>query len=130
MVQVNESVGTAQNGSTNALAGSGMASMSLASMLFHPRIEEPSKPNPSVKTSSVNSEIGTLKCCQVPKVSTNFASTILTPVFRAFSITLFALGALVLPVELLMGVYFRITFNGIRIVRSPQTSGHFGAEEI
>ena len=41
-------------------------------MLFQPRMEEPSKPKPSSKTSSVNSAMGTLKCCQVPKVSTNF----------------------------------------------------------
>ena len=55
MVQVSDSVGTAQNGSMKAVAGSGMASMSEASMDFQPRMEEPSKPKPSAKTSSVNS---------------------------------------------------------------------------
>src|SRR5438552_15610839 len=49
----------------------GMASMSLASMLFQPRMLEPSKPRPSVKESSLSSLMGRLKCCQVPKVSTN-----------------------------------------------------------
>ena len=59
MVQVSDSVGTAQKGSMKAVSGSGMASMSEASMLFQPRMEEPSKPKPSSKTSSVNSRDGT-----------------------------------------------------------------------
>src|SRR5687767_250231 len=88
MVQVKLSVGTLQNGSIDAVRGSGIASMSLASMLFQPRIDDPSKPNPSSKTSSLNSAIGTLKCCQVPNVSTNFASTIFAPCFFANSMTL------------------------------------------
>src|SRR6476660_4846163 len=91
MVQVSERVGTAQNGSMNAVAGSGMASMSEASIDFQPRIEDPSKPNPSSKTSRVNALTGTLKCCQVPNVSTNFTSTILAPCLRAISITLLGL---------------------------------------
>src|ERR1700704_2153126 len=88
MVQVRLKVGTAQNGSIKAVAGSGMASMSEASMLFQPRMLEPSKPKPSSKISSVSSRIGQLKCCQVPKVSTNLMSTILAPLFLANSITL------------------------------------------
>src|SRR6266850_698122 len=87
MVQVRLNVETAQNGSMNALEGSGMASMSEASIDFQPRMEEPSKPKPSSKTSSVSSPIGQLKCCQVPKVSTNFTSTILAPCFLAISMT-------------------------------------------
>src|SRR5258708_7917921 len=87
MVQVSERVGSAQNGSMNAVSGSGMASMSEASMLFQPRMLEPSKPKPSAKTSSVSSPMGQEKCCQVPKVSTNFTSTILAPFFLAISIT-------------------------------------------
>src|SRR5436190_8956853 len=87
MVQVKERVGAAQNGSMNAVAGSGMASMSDASMDFQPRMLEPSKPKPSSKTSSVSSPIGQEKCCQVPKVSTNFTSTILAPCFLAISMT-------------------------------------------
>ena len=71
-----------------AVFGSGMASMSEASMLFQPRMLEPSKPRPSAKTSSVSSRMGQLKCCQVPKVSTNLMSTILAPLLFANSITL------------------------------------------
>src|SRR5437868_6193529 len=91
MVQVSERVGITQKGSINAVAGSGMASMSEASMDFQPRMEEPSNPKPSEKTSSVSSEIGQLKCCQVPKVSTNLISTILAPCFLAISNTLLGL---------------------------------------
>src|SRR6266404_6244515 len=93
MVQVNDSVGTAINGSMKAVAGSGIASMSEASMLFQPRMLEPSKPSPSAKDSSLSSLIGMLKCCQVPKVSTNLISTILAPLFFANSNTL--LGVLI-----------------------------------
>src|SRR5437763_2580814 len=94
MVQVRERVGTAQNGSMKAVAGSGMASMSEASMDFQPRMEEPSKPRPSAKISSFNSSIGQLKCCQVPKVSTNLISNILAPFFLAMSNTLLGVAAL------------------------------------
>src|SRR5438128_4913449 len=87
MVQVSDRVGSAMKGSMNALEGSGRASMSEASMDFHPRIEEPSKPRPSLKDSSLNSLMGRLKCCQVPKVSTNLTSTILAPAFFASSNT-------------------------------------------
>src|SRR5882762_8858131 len=62
--------------------------MSDASMLFQPRMLEPSKPSPSAKDSSVSSLMGMLKCCHVPKVSTNFISTILAPLFFANSNTL------------------------------------------
>src|SRR5271156_5587178 len=55
MVQVRDRVGTAQKGSMKAVLGSGMASMSEASMDFQPRMDEPSKPKPSVNTSPVNS---------------------------------------------------------------------------
>src|SRR5438309_4832343 len=88
MVQVRLKVGTAQKGSMNALIGSGIASMSDASIDFQPRMDEPSKPMPSSKASSVNSAMGQLKCCQVPKVSTNLMSTILAPCLRPMSMTL------------------------------------------
>src|SRR5580658_4489926 len=93
MVQVSERVGTLQKGSMKAVAGSGMASMSEASIDFQPRMEEPSKPSPSLNESSFSSEMGMLKCCQVPKVSTNLMSAILAPCLRADSITL--LGVLI-----------------------------------
>src|SRR5262245_43784729 len=107
MVQVSDKVGSAQNGSMNAVFGSGMASMSEASMLFQPRILEPSKPNPSLKISSVSSRIGQLKCCQVPKVSTNLMSTILAPLFLANSITL--LGVLI---DLIVVVVYGMVISG------------------
>src|SRR5215471_2886082 len=93
MVQVSDNVGTAIKGSIKAVSGSGMASMSEASMLFQPRMLEPSKPRPSLKEASSISLIGMLKCCQVPKVSTNLTSTILAPFFFAISNTL--LGVLI-----------------------------------
>ena len=65
-LQINLSVGTAQNGSMNAVAGSGMASMSLLLMAFQPRMEEPSKPNPSLNTLPSIRSIGIEKCCHVP----------------------------------------------------------------
>src|SRR5215472_11190040 len=88
MVQVSERVGSIMKGSIKAVSGSGMASMSEASMLFQPRMLEPSKPRPSLKEASSISLIGRLKCCQVPKVSTNLTSTILAPFFFAISNTL------------------------------------------
>ena len=94
IVHVKLNVGTAQYGSINAVPGSGIASMSDASMLFQPRIDEPSKPSPSAKDSSLNSAIGMLKCCHVPKVSTNFTSAIFAPSFFAISNTL--LGVLMM----------------------------------
>src|SRR5438874_11469603 len=87
MVQVSERVDSAMNGSMKAVAGSGMANMSEASIDFQPRMEEPSKPRPSLKESSFNSLKGRVKCCQVPKVSTNFTSTILAPACLAISNT-------------------------------------------
>src|SRR6266542_4206885 len=94
MVQVRERVGSIMKGSMKALAGSGMASMSEASIDFQPRMLEPSKPRPSLKLSSASSPKGMVKCCQVPKVSTNLMSTILAPAFFAVSIT--CLGVLML----------------------------------
>src|SRR5215470_11766309 len=104
MVQVKLSVGTAQYGSMNAVSGSAMASMSEASMLFQPRMDDPSKPNPSTNESSLSSLIGMLKCCQVPRVSTNLMSTILAPFFFAISNTL--LGVLMCAV-CLIGLVFQ-----------------------
>src|SRR6516225_1288811 len=117
MVQVKDNVGTAMNGSMNAVAGSGMASMSEASMLFQPRMLEPSKPRPSLKESSLISLIGRLKCCQVPKVSTNFTSTILAPFFFAISNTL--LGVLMYG---LFGCFF--LFSRGHAGGGPITASH------
>src|SRR5215467_6055541 len=114
MVQVKDKVGSTQNGSINAVPGSGMASISEASMLFQPRMDEPSKPKPSVKISSVSSRMGQLKCCQVPKVSTNLMSIILAPFFLANSTTL--LGVLIYVVS----VSFQFVWSAA--LRRPQLS--------
>src|SRR5437773_6166614 len=114
MVQVRDSVGTAMKGSMKAVTGSGMASMSDASMDFQPRMDDPSKPRPSLKLSSLNSLMGMVKCCQVPKVSTNFTSAIFAPAFLAISITL--LGVLMFSVGLVFVV--------------AKSQGHGGADRI
>src|ERR1041385_4637089 len=97
MVHVTDNVGTAQNGSMNAVLGSGIASMSDASIDFQPRIDEPSKPNPSSKTSSVSSAMGQLKCCQVPNVSAILPPPFWAPSWRASSIADLGLGPLPPP---------------------------------
>src|ERR1700730_13793976 len=74
------SVGSLVKGSITAVSGSGMTSMSLDSIDCHPRIEEPSKPSPSSKAdSSLNSEMGTVKCCHCPSRSMNLISTMTAP---------------------------------------------------
>src|SRR5207302_1172146 len=104
-------------GSIKAVAGSGIASMSEASMLFQPRMLEPSKPRPSAKDSSVSSLMGMLKCCQVPKVSTNFISTILAPLFFANSNTL--LGVLMYDF-IQVSVLLRDVKHGRRLSPRPR----------
>src|SRR5215217_3477854 len=81
------SVGTEQNGSRQAVVGSGTTSISLLLIAFHPLIEDPSSPDPSLNSVSVSSFVGILKCCQVPIRSTNLRSTICTLVFFANSNT-------------------------------------------
>src|SRR4029077_18834288 len=78
-------VGTAQNGSRQAVVESGTISKSLSLIAFQPRIDEPSNPDPSLNIPSVSSSTGIEKCCQVPSRSTNFKSTICTLVFFANS---------------------------------------------
>src|SRR5437660_9216262 len=75
MVQINESVGSALKISIQAVAGSGMTSMSEALITFQPRMLEPSKPRPSVKMASLYSVSVVVKCCQVPGRSVNLKST-------------------------------------------------------
>src|SRR5690606_10200526 len=60
-----------------------------ASIVRQPRTLDPSKPRPSSKTSSFNSEIGAEKCCQEPWMSQNLKSTIFTPLPFANSMTSF-----------------------------------------
>src|SRR3989442_671589 len=87
MSHVRESVGTSKQGSTKALAGSGISSMSLSLMAWKPRIDEPSNPRPSVNVSSSSSFNGIEKCCQVPGRSVNRTSTICTPASLARRMT-------------------------------------------
>src|SRR3989344_4324214 len=77
ILHIRDSVGVSINGSITAVTGSGTTSISLAWMDCQPRIDEPSKPNPSSNISSLSSEIGMEKCCQMPTKSRNFMSTIL-----------------------------------------------------
>ena len=66
MLQMSESVGSAMNGSMVAVLGSGTTSMSDSLIACQPRMDEPSKPKPSSKMSSVSSASGMVKCCQMP----------------------------------------------------------------
>jgi hypothetical protein len=50
--------------------------MSDSSMVWNPRMLDPSKPIPSSKTSSPNSLAETEKCCHSPGTSQNLRSTI------------------------------------------------------
>ncbi len=66
------------NGSMRAEPGSGMSSMSEASIPFHPAIDEPSKAWPCENFSSSNIFTGTVTCCSLPLVSVKRRSTNLT----------------------------------------------------
>ncbi len=78
-LQVRTMVGTAENGSIWAVVGSGMSSMSDSSIVWNPRIDDPSKPIPSENRSSSRSCIGMEKCCQRPGTSMKRRSTIFAP---------------------------------------------------
>src|SRR5438874_1244541 len=56
-----------------------MSSMSDSWISWNPRMDEPSKPNPSSKASSVNSDAGMEKCCIKPGRSQNRTSTTAAP---------------------------------------------------
>src|SRR3972149_2893085 len=82
-------VGTAVNGSMTAVAGSGNSSMSDSSIHWKPRMDEPSKPIPSSKSSSLSSATGIEKCCHRPGTSMKRRSTILAPFSLASLMTSF-----------------------------------------
>src|SRR2546428_614420 len=84
-LQMRTMVGTAVNGYICAVEASGMRSMSDSSMVWKPRMDEPSKPRPSSKMPSFSSETGIEKCCQRPGRSIKRRSMILTP----FSLAIF-----------------------------------------
>src|SRR6478609_4173394 len=75
-----------------AVFGSGMSSMSEASMPFQPAIDEPSKAWPEVNLSSSKWDTGTDTCCSFPRVSVKRKSTNLT----SFSFTIFITSATLL----------------------------------
>src|SRR5256885_15596598 len=74
IVQIKLSVGSALKMSIQAVAGSGITSMSEALIALQPRMLEPSKPRPSLKISSLYSVSVVVKCCQVPGKSQNLKS--------------------------------------------------------
>jgi len=76
-------VGLTKNGSIAAVAASGIASMSDSWMPIQPRIDEPSKPRPSVKVSASHRSMGKEQCCQLPSMSTNLRSTMSASCFLA-----------------------------------------------
>src|SRR4029450_10221700 len=66
MLQIKTSVVAAENGSRKAVVESGTTSMSLSWISWKPRIDDPSKPMPSLIASASTALGGTEKCCQVP----------------------------------------------------------------
>jgi hypothetical protein len=74
-------------GSMTAVAASGTRITSDSAISWKPRMEEPSKPRPSVNASSSSAWIDRPRCCQVPGRSVNLKSTIRTPWARAKSST-------------------------------------------
>src|SRR5438552_3478961 len=112
MLQISDSVGSAQNGSMTAVLGSGTTSMSLAWMGCQPRIEEPSNPSPSSNTASSISLGGTVKCCQIPRKSLNLKS--IATAFWSFMNLITSFGvmpSLLLAVIVVVGL-FREFFGG------------------
>ena len=58
-----------KNGSTTAELTSGIKIMSDSLMPFQPETEEPSNILPSTKVSASTTEVGTVTCCSLPRVS-------------------------------------------------------------
>src|SRR3989304_1310233 len=81
-------VGTAVNGSMAAVVGASI-SMWGSSIVWKPRMDEPSKPIPSSKSSSLSSPTGIEKCCQRPGASMKRRATILAPFSLASLMTSF-----------------------------------------
>ncbi len=90
---------SSKNGSMLAVFGSGMSSMSDASIPFQPATDEPSNAWPEANLSSSKCEIGTVTCCSLPRVSVKRKSTNLT----SFSFTIFITSATVLAIRVLQG---------------------------
>jgi hypothetical protein len=75
------------NGSMMAVLGSGTRIMSDSWISWNPRMDDPSKPDPSSNTAAVSSPAGIEKCCMRPGRSQNRRSTISTPSSRISSST-------------------------------------------
>src|ERR1044071_3301315 len=73
-----ESVEAAENGSRQAVSGTGMRSMSDSLMAFQPAIDEPSNIWPSEKNSSSTSSRSNVTCCHLPFGSVKRRSTYFT----------------------------------------------------
>src|SRR5579885_304865 len=58
-----------------AVSGSGSRYMSDSWIDWKPRIDDPSKASPSVKTLWSHAEAGIVKCCMIPGTSQNRTST-------------------------------------------------------
>src|SRR4029078_9237522 len=78
MLQIKTSVVAVENGSRKAVVESGTTSMSLSWISWKPRIDDPSKPMPSLLASASTALGGTEKCCQVPGRSVKRKSIIST----------------------------------------------------
>src|SRR5258705_5595642 len=73
--QVRISVGTAANGSSTALPGSGISTMSESLIPFHPEIDEPSNILPSSNNASSTALAGKVTWCCNPRMSAKRKST-------------------------------------------------------
>ena len=73
--QLTFSTGSSVKGSSRALTGSGINSMSEASIPFQPAIDEPSNAWPFSNLSMVKYLAGTVTCCSLPRVSVKRRST-------------------------------------------------------
>ena len=85
MSAITLTVGSRKNGSITVVSGSGMASMSDTLIFCQPRIDDPSNPTPSSKVPTSQVSIGKEQCCQVPRRSVNFRSTMRALCFLAKS---------------------------------------------
>src|SRR6516162_8102756 len=73
MLQIIVSVLSRQNGSMNAVSGTGMTSMSDSLMACQPRMLEPSKPRPSSNTPSSRASAGMVHETEIDRADFLFA---------------------------------------------------------
>ena len=102
--QLTLSTGSSVNGSSRALTGSGISSMSEASIPFQPAIEEPSNAWPFSNLSMVKYFAGTVTCCSLPRVSVKRKSTNFTSFSLASLRTSVAVSAMLFSYRCLLDV--------------------------